>query len=139
MKVFVRMKSAGKHRDALEKREYELPERISTLRQLIVSVVDMEVAAYNSKGAEAAVTRFLTEAEIENDGQRGKIGFDRIYSDKKADREKARTVALQAYADGLFRVFVNESERSGLEEAADVSEGDTLTFVRFAFLSGRLW
>lgn len=139
MRVFVQVKSAGKRRPALEKREYELPDGIITLRELIHAVVDTEVSAYNAKGVDAAVTRFLTETEIEDGAKQGKVGFGRIYSDKKANREKAREVALQAFEDGLFRVFVNDRERGDLQETADVSEGDTLTFVRFAFLSGRLW
>ena len=139
MKVFIQVKNAGKRRPALEKREYEIPDGFVALRELINAVVDMEVAAYNSKGIDAAVTRFLTEAEMQDVARRGKIGFGRIYSDKKADGKNARETALQAFEDGLFRVFVNESERAALDEAADISEGDTLTFIRFAFLSGSLW
>jgi hypothetical protein len=139
MRVFIQVKSAGKRRPALEKREYELPDGILTLKALIHAVVDAEVTAYNAKGFDAVVTRFLTETEIEDGARQGKVGFGRIYSDKKANLEKAREVALQAFEDGLFRVFVNDRECSDLNETADVSEGDTLTFVRFTFLSGRLW
>ena len=139
MKLFVQAKTAGKRRPALEKREYTLPDGIFTLQDLILAVVDAEVAAYNAKGTDAVVTRFLTEAEMEDGATQGKVGFGRIYSDKKADSTKAREIALQAFEDGLFRVFVNENERSVLSESAALSEGDTLTFIRFAFLSGRLW
>ena len=139
MRVFVQVKSAGKRRAALEKRAYELPEGIVTLKDLIAAVVDTEVSAYNSKRMDTVVTHFLTEEELEGDARRGKIGFGRMASGQKADCEKARAAALQAYEDGLFRVFVNGDEQSSLEAEAAVSEGDTLTFVRLAFLSGRLW
>ena len=139
MRVFIQVKNAGKRRPALEKRAYDLPDGIATLRELIHAVVDAEVAAYNAKGVDAAVTRFLTESDMAEGAAQGKIGFGTIYADKQADAAKARETALQAFADGLFRCFVNEEERSALAGEAGVSEGDTLTFVRFTFLSGRLW
>jgi len=139
MNIFIQVKSAGKRRPALEKREYELPDGISTLRELVLAVVDTEVSVYNSKDMDTPVTRYLTEVEIEDGASGGKIGFKRIYSGKKAAGAKARETAIQAFEDGLFRVFVNENERYALDEAADLSEGDTLTFVRLTFLSGRLW
>lgn len=139
MKVFVQMKSAGKRRPVLEKREYELHGDISTLKDIILAVVNTEVSAYNAKGVNAAVTQFLTEPEIEDVALQGKIGFGKIYSDKKADEAKAREVALQAFEDGLFRVFINDIECTRIDAPSGLCEGDTLTFIRFTFLSGRLW
>jgi hypothetical protein len=36
-------------------------------------------------------------------------------------------------------VLVNEREATELDSPLEISEDDTLTFIRLAFLAGRLW
>ena len=139
MDVYVRLKSVGRRRPALEDVPYTLPDGISTLRGLIEAVARQEVDKYNNRGLENMLVPFLTEEQIEDRGSAGKVGFGRLYSDKKADAEKAVETALQGYEDGLFRVLVGEKEAAGLDGPLAVCEGDTLTFIRLTFLAGRLW
>ena len=137
--VYIRLKSAGKRRAALEDVPYVLPDGISTLRALIDAVTRREVEKYNSRGLENMLIPFLTEEEIEAQSAVGKVGFGRLYSDKKADAEKAVKTAVQGYEDGLFRVLAGEKEVTGLDEPLDIQEGEILTFIRLTFLAGRLW
>ena len=139
MNVFVRLKSVGKRRPVLEGVPYTLPDGISTLRELVEAVVLQEVDKYNSRGLDNMLVPFLSEEEIEDQGAAGKVGFGRLYSDKKADAEKAVETALKGYEDGLFRVLIGEMEAAGLDGPLVVCEGDTLTFIRLTFLAGRLW
>lgn len=139
MKIFIRMKSAGKRRPLLENVPYEIPEGITTLRELLTALVQIEVEKYNQKGMDVQVLPFLTEQELEEGETVGKVGFGRIYSEKKADVEKATENALQCYEDGLVRVFLNDAELTETEEKVSLQEGDHLTLIRLTFLAGRLW
>jgi hypothetical protein len=139
MNVYVKLKSLGKRRPVLENTPYCLPEGIGSLRMLIEAVVRQEAEKYNSRGAENMLVQFLSEAEISDQSTAGKVGFGRLYSDKKIDPDKAVGVALQGFEDGLFRVVVNDAEASDLDAALAISENDVVTFIRLTFLAGRLW
>ena len=67
------------------------------------------------------------------------MGFGRIYSDKKADPDKAAETALQGFEDGLYRVVLNDMEATDMDKPLDIKENDVLTFIRLTFLAGRLW
>jgi hypothetical protein len=82
---------------------------------------------------------FLTETEIFDQSAAGKIGFGRLYSDKKVNLEKAIDTALQGFEDGLFRVIVGDIEVTELDKPLVIHENITLTFIRLIFLAGRLW
>jgi len=139
MNVYINLKSAGKRRPALQQMPYILPEGIATLRQLITAIVKQEVETYNSRGLENMLIPFLPEEEIVAQATTGKVGFGRLYSEKKADSDKAVATALQGFEDGLYRVLVGEGEVNTMDDPIALKEGDTLTFIRLTFLAGRLW
>jgi len=129
----------GKRRPVLTQTPYTLPAGISTMRQLIEAIVRQEVETYNNRGLENMLVPFLLEEEIAAQSTTGKVGFGRLYSDKKADPEKAVLTAIQGFEDGLFRVLIREHEPESLDVPLNLCEGDTLTFIRLTFLAGRLW
>jgi len=139
MNVYVNLKSAGKRRPALQQMPYILPEGITTLRQLITAIVNQEVETYNSRGLENMLVPFLPEEEIAAQATTGKVGFGRLYSEKKADPDKAVTTAVQGFEDGLYRVLIGDEEINTMDAPIALHEGDTLTFIRLTFLAGRLW
>ena len=139
MNIYIKLKSVGKRRPVLENAPYDLPDDINSLRQLIVTVVRQETEGYNSRGLENMLVAFLTEAEISEQCTVGKVGFGRLYSDKKANPEKAVETALQGFEDGLFRVVLNNIEITDIDAPLIISENDVLTFIRLTFLTGRLW
>jgi len=139
MNIYINLKAIGKRRPALEKTPYVLPDGITTLRQLIETIVRQEVDTYNSRGLEHMLMPFLTEAQIADQATVGKVGFGRLYSDRKADPCKAVETALQGFEDGLFRVLIEDKEAAALDEPLEIRENDTLTFIRLTFLAGRLW
>ena len=139
MNIYIKLKSAGKRRPVLENAPYDLPEDINSLRQLLETIVRQETEKYNSRGTENMLVPFLTEIEISDKSKVGKVGFGRLYSDKKADPEKAIKTASQGFEDGLFRVVINDIEITDIDNPLIVNENDVLTFIRLAFLAGRLW
>lgn len=139
MKIYIQMKAAGRRRPVLDHVPYELPEEIGTLKDFLSALVKMEVERYNQKGTDVQVVPYLTKEEVEDQASLGKVGFGRIYSDKKANPDKAVENALQCFEDGLVRVFQNDEERKSLEDTVCLKEGDCFTLIRLTFLAGRLW
>lgn len=139
MKIYIRMKAAGKRRPILDHVPYELPDNISTLREFLEELVHQEVEKYNRKGTDVQMISFLIREEIEEQAGIGKVGFGRIYSEKKADTARAVENALQCYEDGLVRVFQNEEELENPDERIVIHEGDCFTLIRLTFLAGRMW
>ena len=146
MLLRVSVKQAGKKKPVIAEREIEL-ERPQTLRQLLESIVTQEVAAYNAKTAENAagcpqdslIFKALTENEMEDLANTGKIGFGARYNAKQQNLEEAIDNALQSFEDGLYRVFINDEEVRQPDEPLSLQEGARLAFFRLTMLAGRLW
>lgn len=139
MKIYVQVKALGKRRPILDKIPREIPENITSLRGFLTEIVRQEVEMYNRKGEDVQLIPFLTKEELENQAEAGKVGFGRIYSDRKADLSKAVKNAIQCYEDGMVRIFQNEDELTDPEEPMSIQEEDCFTFMRLTFLAGRMW
>ncbi|MBR6158433.1 MAG: hypothetical protein IKQ27_15870, partial [Lachnospiraceae bacterium] len=59
--------------------------------------------------------------------------------EKKPDLQQAIETALQAFEDGIYRVFLNEEELTALDQQITLNAEDTLTFVRLTLLAGRMY
>ena len=88
MQVYVRVKALGKRKDVLPPKPYELPEGIGSLRELLTAFVESEVERYNNKEPELPLLSCLTAEEIEAQSEAGKVGFGRLWSDKKEEKAK---------------------------------------------------
>lgn len=139
MQIYINMKTAGSRRPALQKTPYEIPDSVSSVKELLESLVKIEVERYNEKNADDTIVKYLTNTQIEEQAATGKVDFGRVYSDKKADPEKSVENALQCYQDGLVRVFRNEQELEQLEETVQFEPEDEITLIRLTFLAGRMW
>lgn len=139
MKIYIKIKSIGKKRPVLDNVPYTISDNIKTVREFISALVEIEVKKYNQKGTDMQLVPFLRSEEIEEQATVGKIGFGRIFSEKKADLEKAVENACQCYEDGMVRIFQNEEELGALDDTLSINANDCFTFIRFTFLAGRLW
>lgn len=54
-------------------------------------------------------------------------------------RELIAETAMLGFQDGLFRVFLGDTELTELDEKLELQEGDTVTFIRLTMLAGRMW
>jgi hypothetical protein len=137
VKVYVTMKGLGRRKGYLEKVGYELNGRPGTIQELITELVSIQVQTYNQQGHGAAL-QFLTNQGIEDRAAIGKVGFQTIYNEEKADLAKSIQMALQAFEDGLFKVFINETEQE-IQAPFSLKEGDQLVFIKLTMLAGRMW
>ncbi|MDM8338884.1 hypothetical protein [Mediterranea massiliensis] len=140
MKLSVQVKQLGKRKCSIEPMSVELTgETPQTVQSLIKAIVCWQVDEYNARPGENDLLKFLTQEEINNQAAAGKISFGVNYNDKQALAEDAVRNALQSYEDGIFRLFINGEEAGTADSSLYLNEGDTLTFIRLAMLSGRLW
>ena len=139
MQVYIRIKAAGRKRDVLTPTPYIIPDSISTLRQLLMEIVRIEVAKYNKKECGTQIIPFLTKEILEDQAKTGKVSFGTVYSDKKADLQKAQENALQCFRDGLVRILMNDEELTDLDAPIHIPENAQFTFIRLTFLTGVMW
>lgn len=136
MRVNVQVKELGKRIQTVRSIPCELGACPATLRELIICMVDREVAGYNDRLRNGEQDKLLSEAEIEDMHHIGKIAFGISFGQKEADLPKAVNAALLAFADGLCRFFINEREITGLDAPLHLCEGDTITIIRLTMLTG---
>lgn len=139
MQIFIRIKAAGKKKDILQLTPYEINDSISTLRELLTDIVITEVNKYNNKRTDTMLTSFISQEEIDNQSLTGKVSFGDVFNDKKAEKNSAINNAIQCFEDGIVRVFIDETELTELDAPLTVKENEIFTFIRLAFLAGRMW
>ena len=138
MKVFVNIKQAGKRKAVLSKKECSIDPSVSTLRQVLEYFTRIEATKFNSRDEESYLL-YADEDEIEDLAGEGKIGFGYKHNGKQVDPEDAVGKTIESFNDGLVRVFLNDNELTQLDEPAVIKEKDEFTFIRFTFLTGRMW
>lgn len=139
MKVFVNVKQIGKRKNKIDKKKYEISEKITTVKELLTEFVTINVNEFNNGFNENDIVPYLTDKKINDLSDAGKISFGVDYNEQKQDLEKAIENALQSYEDGIYRVFVNDEEMGEIDCEINLKENDELTFVRLTMLAGRMW
>lgn len=148
MRLFATVKQLGKKKPALVGREIVVEDGVSTLRELIGSIVVQEVERYNARTTETAsgddaprhtLLRAISREEVDEAASSGKVGFGLRYGGSPQDIEAAVENAILSFEDGLYRVFVGEDEITALDAPLSLRDGNRLTFIRLVMLAGRLW
>ena len=109
------------------------------LRDLLAYLVRDEVAAFEQRRQERRLLRVLSPDQLQQAASSGKIvtvEFDEAQARGKADEDAAVAVALQAFEDGLYFVFLDEMQLEDLDAPAPVRDGSKLTFIRLVALAG---
>ena len=136
MKVNVQVKKLGKRMQTVGSIPYELDTCPATLRELIVCMVEQGVEGYNKRLRSGAQIKALSETEIQDMSQVGKIAFGIPFGEKEANLQKALDTAILAFTDGLYRFFINEQEITELDGPLQLCEGDTIAIIRLVMLTG---
>ena len=110
MKIFVNVKQIGKRKNKIDKKKYEISEKITTVKELLTEFVTINVNEFNNGFTENDIVPYLTDKKINDLSDAGKISFGVDYNEQKQDLEKAIENALQSYEDGIYRVFVNDED-----------------------------
>lgn len=139
MKIFVNVKQIGKRKNKIDKKKYEISEKITSVKELLTEFVTINVNEFNNGFTENDIVPYLTDKKINDLSDAGKISFGVDYNGQKQDLEKAVENALQSYEDGIYRVFVNDEEMGEIDCEINLKENDELTFVRLTMLAGRMW
>lgn len=142
MEIRVNVKHVGKRKRSVEPRTYRLSSAPSTVRELILAVVEAGVREYNErlerKGAEQLLG-CLTRQEIQEKAETGKVSFGALCGERRADVRQAQDNAIQCFEDGIYRIFLDDRPLEGLDEEIGEAGKGIFTFVRLTMLSGRLW
>lgn len=108
-----------------------------TLREVIALVVQAEVTAFRQRQRERLVFRALTERQIADGVNKGKVesGGSEVPV-QSVDEEAAVGAALQAFEDGLFLVLIDGDEQKSLDATVYLKADSRLMFVRLTLLAG---
>lgn len=139
MNIKVNLKQLGKRRDKISGEDFYIENSPKDVREFICEVVHTCVCSYNDRVNSGDNASVISSEKIDKMSELGKIAFGINYGGKKADETEAVQTALQAFEDGLFKVFSGDRELTELSESIKVMEGDSFTFIRLTMLSGRMW
>lgn len=110
-----------------------------TVRELIEETVQFCVSDYNKRKENGELLHALLPQEIDDKAAQGKISFGMVYGEKDADLKKATNDAVEAFADGVVAIFADERRLESLDEQLKLNEIQSLTFIKLAMLTGRMW
>lgn len=139
MNIKVNIKQLGKKRSKVAEVPFMLENAPLTVRELIKESVHTCVSEYNERVKKGEDVTPLSDDEISEMSEIGKIAFGINYGGKAANEAAALENALQSYEDGLYRIFIGENEVGSLSDSISLSENDSVTFIRLTMLTGRLW
>ncbi len=136
MKIYIQKKTIRKSRKGLIPVLYEIPDQVYTVRALLEELCRAEAERRQSHDPDKMI--LFTEEEMDRMAESGRIGLNPDMA-AKIDIPKAQAAAVQAYEDGLVRIFQGEEELGSPDDPVELKENDVLTLVKLSFLSGRLW
>lgn len=138
MRLYINVKQIGKRKPVIGQIPFEYEQQPETVRDLITMTVQICIKQYCKKRLKTDTPVPLSSEDMENQATVGKIAFGFAFNSKEPDMDKAVDTAITAFEDGLYRVFIEETECEGLDTELTVSEGQTLTFIRLTMLAGRM-
>lgn len=132
MRIQIAMKSVARTRN-IQWVEYTVKDHLVYLEDLIRNLVEIEIDKY-----EQLDNPQLTQADINEMVDTGKISFGFKYREHEAiNREQSKKIALDAFLDELYVVFINDIKVPSLSTKLDLKEGDAVSLIRLTMLSGR--
>ena len=138
MKIVTRVKQAGKRKNLLADKIYELEKSPETLRELITEIVVQNIEEYNSS-TDNTIIAYLIEKEIGEAAKIGKVGFGERKNKNKQDLGEAVENAVYSFTDGLYFVLINGEKQEELDKVIALNDGDEVVFIRLVMLAGRMW
>ena len=106
------------------------------LRDLIRSIVDKEVDAFRNWQEERRLARVMSRREITQGVERGKVDPGEHDLEQSVDTEEAVAIALKAFEDGLYFVFIDEVQQTHLDREVFLKTNSKVVFLRLTALVG---
>ena len=139
IEMSVNVKSVAGKKSKIKTMIISYDESIFNVRGLIEATVAWCVSDYNQRRESGELLTTLSTSEIEDKAAQGKVSFGVNYGEKNADVSKATDNALEAFTDGIAVIFADGKRLEALDEAIDLTEIKSLTFVKLTMLAGRMW
>jgi hypothetical protein len=106
------------------------------LRDLITSIVIKEVEAFRLRQEERKLARVMSSQQIQQSAQAGKVDPGERDLQQTVNTDEAIGVALQAFEDGLYFVFIDEVQQTDLESEVFLKSNSKMVFLRLTALVG---
>ncbi len=139
-KLTISGKVMGKTRPTFANWELSLPEEIGgaevTLRSLLTHIVQAEVEAFQLRQSQRRLLTILSPEQIQRDVEQGKIDAGGSELNQTVDIQTAVDIALQAFTDGLYFVFLDDEQIEDLEARVVLNADAQLLFLRLVPLVG---
>jgi hypothetical protein len=133
------VKQIGKRKPIIDGQDLQLLHPVETLRDLIEQIVSINVEQYNNRTVDELLVAALSEQEIKDKADHGKVGFNVRYNPSQQDLNKAIENASLSFRDGLYKVFINDVEIEQWQQDISINEDDRILFLRLTMLAGRMW
>ena len=106
------------------------------LRDLIRSIVDKEVDGFRNRQEDRRLARVMSRREITQGVEHGKVDPGEHDLEQFVDKEESVAVALQAFEDGLYFVFIDEVQQTNLNSEIFLKTNSKVVFLRLTALVG---
>lgn len=133
--MIVETKMIGR-RTPFERLPVELPDGVYTLAGLLAQLVRQEVAAYQERQNRVGLLNVLTEPELKAGAAAGKVAAAPQARSGSVDVHDATRVALRAFGDGLYYVFLDDVQIESLSQSLTLRPDSTLLLLRLTALAG---
>jgi hypothetical protein len=137
MNLSLSVKQIGRKK-ALTTRDYSLGNFTSqpTLQELLERIVTLEVNAFRERQADHQFLRVLTESQLLEASETGKISLGGQELKQAVNTEQAIQTAIQAFQDGLYYVFHGENQIEYLSDVVNLELRQDMMFLRLVALVG---
>ncbi|MFJ8461400.1 hypothetical protein ACIQ57_20060 [Lysinibacillus xylanilyticus] len=139
MRLFYQQKKIGKKSRKLQKIPFTIEGPVYTLKDLLTQLVTQEVQNYNEKAVDTPLHIYITDQQLEEAVQHGKVHFGEKKNASVQSINQAISTVLQAFEDELFLVLHNEEQLNSLTTPLTIQEDDVFTFIKLTMLAGRIW
>ncbi len=140
--IIVEGKVAGQKRSLFTDWRIELPPLDENqgdhlkLRDLITLIVMKEVEAFQLRQEERKLAQVMSQQEIERSVVTGKVDPGERDLQQQVIVDEAVGVALQAFEDGLYFVFVDDVQQTSLDSEVYLKTNSKVVFLRLTALVG---
>ena len=106
------------------------------LRDLLASIVIKEVVAFRLRQEELKLARVMSQQQIEQGVSGGKVDPGERDIQQEVNVDEAPAVALQAFEDGLYFVFIDDVQQTHLDSEVFLRTNSKVMFLRLTALVG---
>lgn len=107
-----------------------------SLHSLLQHIVLEEVAAFTQRQVDRRFYSVMTERQIDQAAVAGKINTAPRPNGVTIEQDEAVATALQAFRDGLFYFFVDDTQYTDLADKIFIAPNSTITIIRLVALAG---